>query len=152
MPDDDDDHDVAFLANQQSVSLCSHQACSCVRLKTKLQNRFVPKTGFEPPKSFDLGRFCPTYFTLFFCWFRLAQRGPEKSRKSASRAMESADRKHRTVWSVEFNLSLSVDSQRRSAKSSDHSRSCLSFNGTDTRLSLGFRVQGSKFRFQGFVL
>ena len=34
------------------------------RKKQKLQTGLVPKTGFDPPKSFDLGRFSHTNFDL----------------------------------------------------------------------------------------
>ena len=43
----------------------------------------VPITGFDPSKSFDSGRFCPTNFTaFFFSRFWQAQGGPGRPREA----------------------------------------------------------------------
>ena len=36
--------------------------------QTGFKKGLVPKTGFDTPESFDLGRFSQTNFTAFFFW------------------------------------------------------------------------------------
>ena len=73
----------------------------------------VPKTGFDLPKSFDLGRFHPTKFTaLFFIFlgpFATAPDGPEQPGQAWSaperpRAAQSPERPGVVSWQRQSKL------------------------------------------------
>ena len=52
----------------------------------KLQTGLVPKTGLDPPKSFDSGRFCPTkFYGVFSVVFRLSREGWERGAPRSGR-------------------------------------------------------------------
>ena len=61
--------------------------------QTSLKREPVPKTGFDPSKSFDEGRFCLTNFRASFLSF-LAR--PERPREAKKRR-ENSDGEGRTL-------------------------------------------------------